>query len=214
MLFGVSPERARSQIEVTVLNCAQDSSVTPSLRLVRWPSVGESPNDFSVQVLLANPTSQPGVFASSLTEDAGNYSIGASTPHCHTREPTEVPLYATHLRHVLLVPSASCCIIPESYAASIAVHTPEGVWIGLHQISRGRSLRSRLGTADDNVVYFASLAPGSYEVVLMASAAAACIPVEIPQTFYATQHYISLDASGLAALFRGKHQCTDAEANH
>jgi hypothetical protein len=115
VLLGVSPKRvSSSQIEIVVINWAQDSSITPSLRLVRWPNTGEPSNDFHVHVRLANPTPQSGVFALSLTENAGNYSIRAATPHCQTREPTEVPLYATHPRHVLLAPSASCCTVPDS----------------------------------------------------------------------------------------------------
>ena len=215
VLLGTSPDRAsRAQIEVAVINCVQDISIAPSLRLVRYPNAGESSNDVPVQVWLAKPTAQPGVFSLSLTEEAGNYSIGASTPHCKTREPTEVPLYATHQRHVILVPSTSCCSVPESYPGSIAVSTPAGVWIGLYKISHGRSFRSQFGTADDGVTYFASVPPGSYEVVLLSSGAAACVPIVVPQAFHATQHYISFDAGTLAALFHAKYECTDAKSNH
>lgn len=215
VLLGASTERAStSQIDVTVINCAQDISIAPRLRLVRWPNVGESSNDFPVQVPLANPTAQPGVFALSLSEEAANYSVGASTPHCQTREPTEVPLYASHPRHVLLAPSKTCCSIPDSYPASIAVSASEGVWVGLYKISNGRSFRSQFGTRDDNVMYFANVPPGSYDVVLLASGAAACVPIAVPQAFHATQHYISLNTVTLAGLFRGKHQCTDVETNH
>jgi hypothetical protein len=64
--FGASLGRASSsQINVTVINCAQDTSVTPSLRLVRWPNTGESANDFPVQVLLANPTEHDSVIITS-----------------------------------------------------------------------------------------------------------------------------------------------------
>lgn len=212
VLLGASSNRAlSSQIEVTVINCAQDASIAPSLRLVRWPNAGESPNNLKVQMLLANPTMQPGVFDLSLTEDSANYSIGASTAHCQTRKPTEVPLYAPHPRHVVLAPSASCCSIPEQFPGSIAVSVPRGVWVGLYQISPVRSPRSRFGTLDDDVTYFANVAPGSYEVVVSASGTDACIPLTVPQPIHSSQHYISLDTAELAALFRSKAQCTDAE---
>lgn len=214
VFFEASPARAAtSQIEVTVINCAQDILVSPKLRLTRGAVAGESLNDVPVEGRLANPTAQRGVFALSLAENPGNYGIGASTPHCQTREPTQVAVYATGSRHILLAPSASCCTIPILYSGSIAVSVPEGVWVGLYRISRGRSVQSRFGTLDARITYFANAEPGPYEVALSVSGVTACIPITVPQILQATQRYISLDTSALAALFRSKTQCIDTKAN-
>jgi hypothetical protein len=209
-LIGASPiANTTSTIKVTVINCARDVSVPPTLRLVRSPVHGEDLNSPSVLSTQTTPTAETGVFTTSLTEPVGNYDIGASTPHCRSREGAAIPLYASHARHVILALSSRCCIIKDSYSGSVAVSAPQGVWIDLYKISQSKSLRYRLGTLDSGVTYFSDIESGSYQIVLTAAGATACIPIQIPETLYSTQVYVELDLAMLASLYRRDNQCID-----
>jgi hypothetical protein len=112
------------------------------------------------------------------------------------------------------MPSKSCCSIAQAYPASIAVSVPNGVWVGLYLVAHGRSFRNRFATVDDEVAYFSNIAPGSYQIVISVSGTYACLPMTVPQAFYATQSYIALDLPGLESIFGNEHRCIDSETNH
>jgi hypothetical protein len=60
-LFETAPARgATSQIEVTVINCAQDAAAAPTLRIVETPNTARSLGHGRIEVLLAHRTAERG----------------------------------------------------------------------------------------------------------------------------------------------------------
>jgi hypothetical protein len=185
------------------------------VRVVANPVPGKPPP--SEMTATSSPLEgSSGVYTAALQLAPGNYGVSASSRNCQTPATTDMAIFPGKVRHVTLVLSRQCCEITTATSnASIAVSTTGGVSAAVISTTR-LNLPQLTGKRDGSIVYFDSLAPDKYILMLYASGVAACIPFEIPSGYAQLQRYFDLSVQTSASLFRAAaarplaslHSCT------
>jgi hypothetical protein len=190
-----------SDVYVTVISCAKDISIAPTVSIDGWPVPGKTAGKSIIAVAVAEKA-DVGIYHATIRVGSGNYTVIATSTNCRTPGPRSLSIFSPEERHVTLLTSVKCCAVPTLYDSAVAVSLPDNLSVHLLPVSTWNGPSYRIGTRDGSLLYFDSLASDKYVLEISVNDAVACESFTIPATVRGYQKLIRLRMREIAPLLR------------